>query len=107
MESEDIHRRAYNAVFEHFNAVCPGEAAPVHWSEEYYDGLQNKVGGGKPKMRYYFGQWLVAPWHLQDTGGAQWAYCAASLFALAAEAEMCKRKPSCSMLLAGCRQGYI
>ena len=57
MESEDIHRRAYNATFEHFNVVVPSSgSAPLHWSEEYYDGLQNKVGGGKPKMRYYFGE---------------------------------------------------
>lgn len=24
------------------------------WSEEFYDELQNTVGGGKPKMRWYF-----------------------------------------------------
>lgn len=29
---------------------------PVDWTEEFYDMLQNKVGGGKPKMRWYFGQ---------------------------------------------------
>ncbi len=27
-----------------------------HWDEEYYDELQNKIGGGIPKMRYYFGE---------------------------------------------------
>lgn len=25
------------------------------WSSEFYDDLQNRVGGGKPKMRDYFG----------------------------------------------------
>lgn len=56
VESEDIHRQAYNATFAHFEVVCPGDAGALNWSEEYYDGLQNKVGGGKPKMRYYFGE---------------------------------------------------
>ena len=56
VESEDIHRRAYNAAFEKFNVVCPGESATIDWTVEYYDMLQNKVGGGKPKMRWYFGQ---------------------------------------------------
>ncbi|KAL4422765.1 hypothetical protein ABPG75_008962 [Micractinium tetrahymenae] len=56
VESEDIHRVAYNATFEHFDVRCPNSGdAPVVWSEEYYDDLQNKVGGGKPKMRHYFG----------------------------------------------------
>jgi hypothetical protein len=78
LESEDLHRRAYNAAFEHFSAQCNG--ASVVWSEEFYDELQNTgtlphermgvfscsivlkrstntscaVGGGKPKMRWYF-----------------------------------------------------
>lgn len=51
--SEDLHRVAYNAVFEHFDVRCSGEL--VVWSEEFYDQLQNTVGGGKPKMRWYFG----------------------------------------------------
>ena len=25
-------------------------------SEKFYDMLQNKIGGGKPKMRWYFGE---------------------------------------------------
>lgn len=33
---------------------CPGEPSPVSWSEEFYCMLQNTVGGGKPKMRWYF-----------------------------------------------------
>lgn len=45
VESEDIHRLAYNATFAHFDVRCPAApAAPVVWSEEYYDDLQNKVG---------------------------------------------------------------
>ncbi len=45
VESEDIHRMAYNATFEHFDVRCPNSGdAPVVWTEEYYDELQNKVG---------------------------------------------------------------
>lgn len=28
----------------------------MHRSEEFYDKLQNSIGGGKPKMRWYFGK---------------------------------------------------
>ncbi len=57
VESEDLHRRAYNAAFQQFDIRCPdadGDSV-VDWSVEYYDDLQNTVGGGKPKMRHYFG----------------------------------------------------
>ena len=56
VESDGIHREAYNAAFQHFNVVCPGTSGPLVWTEEFYDMLQNKVGGGKPKMRWYFGR---------------------------------------------------
>lgn len=39
LESEDLHRRAYNAVFEHFHVQCAGK--PVEWDTEFYDVLQN------------------------------------------------------------------
>jgi beta-phosphoglucomutase-like phosphatase (HAD superfamily) len=39
LESEDLHRRAYNAAFEHFSIACSNN--PVDWSEEFYDMLQN------------------------------------------------------------------
>ena len=39
LESEDLHRRAYNAVFEHFKVLVGGKT--VVWSEEYYDLLSN------------------------------------------------------------------
>jgi len=54
LESEGLHRRAYNAVFQHYAVTVNGEV--VHWSEEYYDMLSNTVGGGKPKMRWHFGK---------------------------------------------------
>lgn len=56
VESENIHRVAYNAAFDNFDVVCPGNTATVDWTVEFYDMLQNKVGGGKPKMRWYFGE---------------------------------------------------
>lgn len=49
LESEELHRRAYNAVFAH-HAVTVDDVA-VNWSETHYDMLSNTVGGGKPKMR--------------------------------------------------------
>ncbi|CAE7479860.1 unnamed protein product [Symbiodinium natans] len=48
-DSEYLHREAYNEVFAEFEVDAV-------WSKEYYDVLQNKIGGGKPKMRYHFGE---------------------------------------------------
>lgn len=53
METEELHRLAYNKAFERFGLTLPDGRA-VEWSVEYYDVLQNTVGGGKPKMHYYF-----------------------------------------------------
>lgn len=47
VESEELHRRAYNAVF-------AGAGLGAVWSVEFYDMLQNSIGGGKEKMRWYF-----------------------------------------------------
>ncbi|GKZ01309.1 hypothetical protein MPSEU_001081900 [Mayamaea pseudoterrestris] len=52
LETEEFHRRAYNTAFREFNLTINDE--PVSWSVEYYDVLQNTVGGGKPKMRWHF-----------------------------------------------------
>lgn len=52
LETEELHRVAYNAAFANFDLAIDGE--PVVWSVEYYDELQNSVGGGKPKMFHYF-----------------------------------------------------
>ena len=43
---------AYNAAFDAAGLTIDGE--PVNWSVEYYDVLQNTVGGGKPKMFFHF-----------------------------------------------------
>ncbi|KAJ7294573.1 hypothetical protein O6H91_Y248400 [Diphasiastrum complanatum] len=54
LESEDLHRLAYNATFSHFDVRCPDSESPLDWNTEFYDELQNRIGGGKPKMRWYF-----------------------------------------------------
>mmetsp|Transcript_50494 Transcript_50494/g.107554 ORF Transcript_50494/g.107554 Transcript_50494/m.107554 type:complete len:312 (-) Transcript_50494:964-1899(-) len=52
IETEELHRLAYNAAFKEFNLVIDDE--PVEWSVAYYDVLQNTVGGGKNKMFFHF-----------------------------------------------------
>ncbi|KAJ9170379.1 hypothetical protein P3X46_018491 [Hevea brasiliensis] len=52
LESEHLHRQAYNDAFAHFNVCC--SSRPLNWDLEFYDQLQNQIGGGKPKMRWYF-----------------------------------------------------
>ena len=48
-DAEELHRRAYNASFQHFKLAIDG--AQVDWSVEYYDILANTVGW-KAKMKY-------------------------------------------------------
>lgn len=72
LETEEFHRLAYNEAFRKFDLSIGGK--PVEWSVsfefdvlfsahtplllfskvEYYDVLQNTVGGGKPKMFFHF-----------------------------------------------------
>ncbi|KAK1361744.1 haloacid dehalogenase-like hydrolase domain-containing protein [Heracleum sosnowskyi] len=54
LESEHLHRQAYNDAFAHFNVLVPPSSQPLNWTLEFYDVLQNQIGGGKPKMRWYF-----------------------------------------------------
>lgn len=55
LESENLHRQAYNDAFAHFDVRCPPSSSEsLNWSLEFYDKFQNLVGGGKPKMRWYF-----------------------------------------------------
>uniref|UniRef100_A0A5B7BE81 Haloacid dehalogenase-like hydrolase domain-containing protein n=1 Tax=Davidia involucrata TaxID=16924 RepID=A0A5B7BE81_DAVIN len=55
LESEHLHRQAYNDAFSHFNVECPSSPSqPLNWGSDFYDELQNRIGGGKPKMRWYF-----------------------------------------------------
>jgi beta-phosphoglucomutase-like phosphatase (HAD superfamily) len=53
VETEELHRKAYNMAFKKFGLTLP-DGSPVEWKTEYYDVLQNTVGGGKAKMKYYF-----------------------------------------------------
>ncbi|KAJ3676915.1 hypothetical protein LUZ60_002639 [Juncus effusus] len=61
LESEHLHRQAYNDAFEHFNVRCSSSES-LYWDSDFYDVLQNQIGGGKPKMRWYFGEngWPVS-----------------------------------------------
>jgi HAD superfamily hydrolase (TIGR01509 family) len=52
LETEELHRLAYNEAFKAADLTIDG--VPVEWSVEYYDVLQNTVGGGKPKMFFHF-----------------------------------------------------
>ncbi|XP_058179562.1 haloacid dehalogenase-like hydrolase domain-containing protein At4g39970 [Rhododendron vialii] len=56
LESEHLHRQAYNDAFSRFDVRCPSSATsqPLNWDSDFYDELQNRIGGGKPKMRWYF-----------------------------------------------------
>ena len=63
VETEELHRLAYNKAFDDFGLTIGGEK--VDWTVPYYDILQNTVGGGKPKMR----------WHFMETCGGEWPVC--------------------------------
>lgn len=52
IETEELHRLAYNAAFQAADLTIDGKL--VDWSVEYYDVLQNTVGGGKGKMFFHF-----------------------------------------------------
>jgi len=54
VETEELHRLAYNESFSAFDLKIDG--VPVEWTVDYYDILQNTVGGGKPKMKWHFGR---------------------------------------------------
>ncbi|KAJ0988420.1 hypothetical protein J5N97_006776 [Dioscorea zingiberensis] len=57
LESEHLHRQAYNDAFAHFSVRCPASSSEsLYWDSDFYDELQNRIGGGKPKMRWYFNE---------------------------------------------------
>ena len=62
LETESIHLLAYNAAYANNGLVNPETGIKVEWSVEYYDMLQNKVGGGKNKMKYYFEETSSGVW---------------------------------------------
>lgn len=47
VESEELHRVSYNQCWAEANLG-------FEWSYEFYEKLQNSIGGGKEKMRWYF-----------------------------------------------------
>jgi len=53
VETEELHRLAYNKSFEHFGLQIE-TGTQMEWVPSYYDVLANTVGGGKPKMRWHF-----------------------------------------------------
>lgn len=55
LESEHLHREAYNEAFKEFGLEVEGEI--VNWDEDFYDVLQNTIGGGKNKMRWVFSKY--------------------------------------------------
>lgn len=59
VETEELHRIAYNKAFKKFGLRLPN-GEQVEWNSKYYDELQNTVGGGKPKMKHYFGKHVNA-----------------------------------------------
>ena len=61
LETEELHRLAYNAAFAEFDLIFE-DGTPVEWTEDYYDVLQNTVGGGKPKMWHYFTKTMDNTW---------------------------------------------
>ncbi|KAI4385250.1 hypothetical protein MLD38_003299 [Melastoma candidum] len=67
LESEHLHQQAYNDTFSDFNVKCPGNAGALYWGTEYYDELHNRIGGGKPKMRWYFKEHGWPTWSIFDT----------------------------------------
>lgn len=47
VESEELHRISYNQCWQR-------AGLGFQWSHDFYEMLQNSVGGGKEKMRWYF-----------------------------------------------------
>ena len=98
LETEELHRLAYNEAFKaaglllqeqddddddddddknNDNQEQEPNTVPVVWTVEYYDVLQNTVGGGKPKMFFHFtnttnGKW---PSFLKEVEGQQQQRC--------------------------------
>jgi HAD superfamily hydrolase (TIGR01509 family) len=64
LETEELHRLAYNKAFKDFDLTIDDE--PVEWSVEYYDVLQNSIGGGKPKMFFHFKQTMGGKFPMAD-----------------------------------------
>lgn len=60
VESEELHRISYNQCWEQENLG-------FQWSYEFYEMLQNSIGGGKEKMRWYFNKYGWPDAHPRDS----------------------------------------
>jgi len=69
IETEELHRTAYNAAFDAAGLRIDGE--PVEWTVAYYDVLQNTVGGGKPKMFYHFRETMGGKFPISSKDGEE------------------------------------
>jgi len=59
-----MYRIAYNKAFASRGLKLPsGES--VEWGPKFYDELSNTIGGGKPKMNYYFNN-LAKSWPISN-----------------------------------------
>lgn len=68
VESEEIHRLAYNDCWNK-------NELGFEWSTEFYERLQNTVGGGKEKMLWYFDEFSAWPYSMKAaTKDEKWEY---------------------------------
>ncbi|KAM7527790.1 hypothetical protein LguiB_031200 [Lonicera macranthoides] len=58
LKSEHLHRQAYNDAFSHVNVICPSSSSsssdPLNRSCDFYDDLQNRIGGGPFSIFFLF-----------------------------------------------------
>ena len=64
VETEELHRIAYNKAFASRGLKLPS-GENVEWGPKFYDELSNTIGGGKPKMMYYFNN-LAKAWPISN-----------------------------------------
>ena len=64
VETEELHRIAYNKAFASRGLRLPS-GDNVEWGTKFYDELSNTIGGGKPKMNYYFNN-LAKAWPISN-----------------------------------------
>lgn len=50
LESEELHRLAYNAAFKHFDIRCNGVGEIDQWSVDFYDMLQVRNLTSRPAV---------------------------------------------------------
>ena len=64
--TEELHRLAYNASFNHFGLAING--VQVDWSVQYYDILANTVGKGRRGRDAGLDWWIgLIPEYMEST----------------------------------------